>query len=235
MLGAGKQAELVLDLMEWMHRNTDQLAFFDDRVKLGGAGPRGRRVEGPMSEGVALAIKSKLPTYVALGSKVSALRHWLRSGLERKGVPLPSLVHPSSLIAPNARIGVGVTIFAGAILAPSVRVGSGTIIFSRCTLEHNTVVGENVWIAPGVTTSGFVQIGDHCFVGCGSVLSREAKIGKGTLVGAGSVVVRDLAEFQLAYGIPAEVQGDVRCGMDAPTAAELARCADGVLDSLFSD
>lgn len=232
VLGAGKQAALVLDLIEWMGQDTRQLVFYDDRVKTGGVGPRGRSVNGTMAEGVALAIASKLPTFVALGSKVSALRHWIRSGLERRRVPLPNLVHPSTIIAPNVKLGTGVTIFAGAILGPNVRVESGAILFNRCTLEHDTLVGENVWMAPGVTTSGFVEIGSHCFVGCGSVLSREAKIGKGTLVGAGSVVVHDLPDFQLAFGIPARARSDVRPGMDAPTAADLEACSAGAFGFL---
>jgi len=229
ILGAGKQAELVLELIEWNGRTTAGLRFFDDRAKTGGVGPRGLRVSGTLADGIHLAIESKRPTLVAMGSRTAALRQWLRGGLERRGVPLPNLIHSSTIMAPTAKFGVGVTVFAGCIFAPNVRVESGAIVFNGCTLEHDTVIGENAWVAPGVTTSGFVKIGAHCFIGAGCVLSRESQIGQGTLVGAGAVVVRDLPEFIVAFGVPAKPKGPLCRGMDAPTAEDLAACATGPL------
>lgn len=221
VLGGGMQALLLTDLMEWSGHSTRGLRFFDDRVRGGLAAPTGQPLEGTLAEGLQFAVDSRCPTFIAFGSRTAALRYHIRRILEARQVPLPSILHPSAVIAPSAQISHAVSIFAGTVIGPRVTVGPGTVLFNGCTLEHDTQVAENVWIAPGVTTSGFVSIGPHCFVGCGSVLSRECRVAECVLVGAGAVVVKDLPAESIALGVPAECRWALRPAMDAPQRTEL--------------
>jgi len=216
------QARLLTDLIEWSGQSTSGLRFFDDRVHGGMPAPNGNPLAGTLAEGLQLALDSQAPTLIALGSRTAALRHHIRRILESRHVPLPSIIHPSTVIAPSAQISHSVIIFAGNVIGPRVSIGPGTVLFNSCTLEHDTRVAENVWIAPGVTTSGFVTVGPHCFLGCGSVLSRECQIGECVLVGAGAVVVHDVPTGSVAIGVPAHPRYSLRPGMDAPLPAELA-------------
>lgn len=222
VLGGGMQARLLADLIEWSGHPTAGLQFFDDRVRAGMTAPTGNPLAGTLAEGLQLALESKAPTLIALGSRTAALRYHIRKILESRQVPLPSIIHPSAVIAPSAQISHAVIIFAGTVIGPRVSIGPGTVLFNGCTLEHDTKVAENVWIAPGVTTSGFVSIGPHGFVGCGSVLSRECHVAECVLVAAGAVVVHDIPPESIALGVPAQPRNTLRPGMDAPLRTDLA-------------
>ncbi len=55
-----------------------------------------------------------------------------------------------------------------------------------------------------------VKIGKYVFVGAGAKILPGVTIGKGALVAAGSVVSKDIGEFEIVSGNPAEVIGDTR-------------------------
>jgi sugar O-acyltransferase (sialic acid O-acetyltransferase NeuD family) len=222
VLGGGMQARLLTDLIEWSGRSTAGLRFFDDRVHTGVVAPNGTQLAGTLADGLHYVLASKSPTIIALGSRMAALRHHIRMILEANDVPLPSIIHPSVIIAPSARISHSVLVFPGSVIGPRVTVGPGTVLFNHCTLEHDTSVAENVWLAPGVTTSGFVSIGPHCFIGCRSVLSRECRVAECVLVAAGAVVVHDLPPEHIAMGVPAKARNLLRSDMDAPLKSQIA-------------
>jgi UDP-perosamine 4-acetyltransferase len=226
LLGAGKTAELLLDLMEWAGARWTECRLYDDQ-RAGGTGPRGLAVAGGLEAGIRAALDEKAPTYVALGSKSAALRHFVRANLERRGVPLPNLIHASSVVAPSATLGGGIVLFPHCVIGPRVRLGSGVCAFSGTLIEHDSRLAENVWAGPGVVLSGFVAVGAHTFLGAGCVLSRECHVGERTLVGAGATVVTDLPDGVIAAGTPARVRGPVREGLEPPLAVDLERCASG--------
>ncbi len=219
-LGAGRQAEHVLSLMEWSGVTPGTVALYDDRLA-GQAGPSGIPVLGTLDDGIRAAAAGRLPTVVALGSKTAALRHWLRVAVERAGAPLPSFLHPSVPVAPSARVGAGVLVFPGCVIGPHATVGAGVVMFSGAVIEHDGVIGENAWVAPRAVTSGFVRVGAHSFLGTGSVCTRECVVGERALIGAGATVLGDVPADSIAHGCPARVTGPVRAGMDVPLAADV--------------
>lgn len=220
LLGAGKQAELLIDLLEWSGLEWRSLTVYDDRLPPGAAGPRGLMCEGDLDAGVRRITEQNLPAVVALGSKQAALRDCLHEAILTGGAALPVVMHPGTLIAPSAVVGPGATIYAGCVIGPRVQIGRGATLCQGVVLEHDTVVGDNAWLAPRSATSGFVEIGRHVFLGAGAMVTREARIGDRSLVGAGAVVISDLPSDCIAFGSPARVQGPVRPGMDAPLASD---------------
>ena len=55
-----------------------------------------------------------------------------------------------------------------------------------------------------------VEIGDYVFIGPRAIILPGVKIGKGAVVGAGAVVTRDVADFAIVGGVPAQVIGERR-------------------------
>lgn len=53
-----------------------------------------------------------------------------------------------------------------------------------------------------------VEIGDYVFIGPRAIILPGVKIGKGAVVGAGAVVTKDVEEFMVAGGVPAQVIGE---------------------------
>lgn len=105
----------------------------------------------------------------------------------RQGLTLATIIHPSAIISPSARIDYGSMILAGAVVNADARIGKNTIINSMAVVEHDCLIGDGVHIAPGAILCGEVQIGDLSLVGAGSVILPGVTIQPGGLVKAGSL------------------------------------------------
>mgnify|MGYP001095878185 CR=1 FL=1 len=61
----------------------------------------------------------------------------------------------------------------------------------------------------GVSAEGIV-IEDGAWIGAGAIILDGVRIGRNGVIGAGSVVTRDVPDYGIAIGAPAEVVGDTR-------------------------
>lgn len=105
-----------------------------------------------------------------------------------------------------------------------ISVGENTIIGDHAFLDgrRGVTIGANVNIASEVriwtaehdvnsmtfATSGSpVRIEDHVFIGSRVTVLPGVTIGRGAVIGAGAVVTKDVAEWTIAYGVPAKAAG----------------------------
>lgn len=223
VLGAGKQSEFVLRLMQWFGLPTHKILLFDDGYPTKQRGALGNTVRGSLKDGIEWVMQNNLRAIVALGSRHAALRYTTFQVLQAAGVVCPSLIHPLSVISSDALLGQNSLIMPGCVVSTGVRIGVLATLFAGVTIEHDCVIGENVTFGPGVTLSGFAQIGAHSFIGAGATIAPEAKIGERVIIGAGAVVVNDIEPGVVAIGVPAHVRRDVKSGDDAPTEAALGQ------------
>ena len=61
----------------------------------------------------------------------------------------------------------------------------------------------------GVSAEGIV-IEDGAWIGAGAIILDGVRIGRNGVIGAGSVVTRDVPDYGIAIGAPAEIVGDTR-------------------------
>ena len=138
---------------------------------------------------------------------VSDDRAETRPGLIRQvaesGLALASVIHPSAVISPSARLGAGLLIAPGVIVGPAATVGDHVIINSAATIDHDTVLEDNVVLGPAVHLAGGVTVGSGSLLGVGVVSAPGVTIGGNCLIGAGSVVIKDIPEGVVAAGVPA--------------------------------
>ncbi len=120
---------------------------------------------------------------------------------------LVTLIHPSSVIADNVKIGRGTVIMAGAVVNPDSIVGDGCIINTSASVDHDNVIGNYSHISVGSHLAGTVHIGENCWIGIGAVVSNNIDICSDTTVGAGATVVRDITEPGTYIGVPAVKMG----------------------------
>lgn len=53
-----------------------------------------------------------------------------------------------------------------------------------------------------------VEIGDYVFIGPRVIILPGVKVGKGAVIGAGAVVTKDVREFTIIGGVPAQIIGE---------------------------
>ena len=221
ILGAGRQALHVLDLMKWIGMPCDSVVLFDDVARQQQFGPYGLPIRGMIEDGVQECIRSGAPSIVAIGSRFGAFRYRIFRQLAAAGVPLVRLVHSSCVIAPDADIGPNLVMMPGCVIAPKAKIGPLCCMFSNCSIEHDCSVGTNTIFGAGVICCGAVKIGDHCFLGSGAICCPEVQIGDRSLIGAGSVVASDVPSDVVLAGHRAHLQRRPEKGGDVPLASEL--------------
>lgn len=115
-----------------------------------------------------------------------------------------TVVHPTAIVSPSARIGRGVFIGPGAIVNARALIMDHAIINTGAIVEHECTVGFNTHIAPGAVLAGRVRVGAHTLIGVGSRILPNLSIGDRAIVGAGSVVTKSVVDEQTVVGVPAK-------------------------------
>ena len=110
------------------------------------------------------------------------------------------------MLEEDANVGFNVEIFSAA----RVRVGARTLIAAYTYLVGGDHLFDRVDIPvlhQGRTARG-IDVGENVWLGAHVVVADGVPIGRDAIVGAGAVVTRDVAEFQVAAGVPARVVRD---------------------------
>ncbi len=131
----------------------------------------------------------------------------------------------------GVKIGKGSSIHMGAVFydPKNIKVGEDSIIGESAVLDgrDKLIIGDHVDIASevmiynsehNINSENFakveevvlapVTIEDYVFIGPRAIVLPGVKIGKGAVVGAGAVVTKDVADFTIVGGVPAQVIGE---------------------------
>lgn len=122
---------------------------------------------------------------VAIGNNLSRVK--IINFLKKKGVKLPTIIHPKSIVSKKIKILDGNQILAGAVISSNVKIGYGCIFNHNCVVDHDTVVENGVHIAPSATVCGNVFIDREVLIGANSTILPGSKIKKKTVVKAGTI------------------------------------------------
>jgi UDP-perosamine 4-acetyltransferase len=209
-LGAGGHAKVVIETLRLMGE-FDIAGLLDPRTDLHGQTVAGVRVIGDDHMLDALAQQGVRHAFVGVGGvRQLGLRAQLFRRLQDAGWTVVTARHPTAIISPSARIGVGVAIMPGAIVNADAIVGDNVIINTAAIVEHDCALADHVHIATGARLAGAVRVGEGSLIGIGASVRQGVSIGRGSIVGAGAVVVADVPDGVVVAGTPARLLRESR-------------------------
>jgi UDP-perosamine 4-acetyltransferase len=173
---------------------------------------QGRSVLGVQIVGGDERLSGFPPGEVLLANGVGSVgdvtvRRGVFERMHRQRYRFVTVRHPSAVIAPDADLGEGVQVMAGAVIQPGCRIGVNGIINTGASVDHDCKLGDHVHVAPGAVLSGEVVVGDESHIGVGATVKQGVRIGKGAIVAAGAVVVDDVPDGVTVAGVPAAALG----------------------------
>jgi sugar O-acyltransferase (sialic acid O-acetyltransferase NeuD family) len=176
----------------------------DDDSTLWGAGFGALHVLGGMQ--FLLDLKDDIDVVFGLSTPKDKAR--LYADLAASGhISFPRVVHPTSLIAPTARLGVGVIVFPWVAVWNEVSIGDICLLCTSSHVGHETRIGSFSSIYPKANISGGVDIGQAVTIGVNATILPGLRILHDSYVGASANVIHNVPAGAVVVGNPArEVQ-----------------------------
>lgn len=115
-----------------------------------------------------------------------------------------NLVHASSYLEKNLKLGSSNQIFANTYVNSYAEIGGNNIINTSAILEHEVKIGSHNHVSVGAKLCGRVSLGNRCFVGAGAIVIDKISICDDVVIGAGAVVVKNITESGTYIGNPAK-------------------------------
>lgn len=133
--------------------------------------------------------------------------HWKQHYAElilAKGGHFVNLIHNSSSIGRNTRIGNGCIICEHVGISCDIQIGDFVTFQSYSIVGHDTSVGNYCHLGVRSFMGGYSSLGTLSTIQTSSIVLPHVKIGEGCMIGAGSVVIRKVKDGDTVYGNPAK-------------------------------
>ena len=85
-------------------------------------------------------IKENKNYHIAFGIGNNQIRAKLYKKVKENGFFTPTLIHPSSIISPSARIEEGTVIMPNVVVNSKAIIGKCVILNSSCVVEHESII-----------------------------------------------------------------------------------------------
>ncbi len=199
IVGAGTYGEAMYELAEILGYSVK--GFYDEDDGKLNASVMGAKVIGKFSNLSNNEINGK-NFIVAIGNNES--RYNIMTEINQKGGITPTLIHPSAVISPSAKVGKGVYIQANAYIWTEAQIGDFCIISPNTVIAHHTEIGKACLISTLAGVGASIKIKDKVFIGMGAtIVTGLVTIGENSIIGAGSVVLKNIEENSVYVGVPA--------------------------------
>jgi len=172
-------------------------------------------------------------------------------------------IDPGAQVGEGTRVWAGSHVMSGAQVGVNCNIGENCFIEGGVVVGNNVKIKNNVALYDGAVCEDDVFLGPSCVftnvinprafierkaefkktivrkgasIGANATIICGNTVGKYAFIGAGAVVSRNIPDYALAYGCPAEVHGYVcRCGQKLTFHDGEATCPDCGLEYEKSD
>ena len=102
----------------------------------------------------------------------------------------------------------GCTIHRGTVQDKSLtKIGSHNLFMAYAHVAHDCIVGDHVIMANNSAIAGHVHLGSNTILGGFTAVHQFCRIGSHVMCGAGTVVLKDIPDYVMATGNPAQPHG----------------------------
>lgn len=137
-----------------------------------------------------------------MGIANPSLKESITRELKTKGAHFVSIIHPTAIVADNAKIGEGIVMYPNSILSVNTVVGDFVTVLSS-GIGHDAVIGDYCTISSFCDITGGVRLGNRVFLGSHCTIIPKRRIGDDAYISAGSVVVSNVKSGVQVFGNPA--------------------------------
>jgi UDP-N-acetylbacillosamine N-acetyltransferase len=198
--GSGGHGKVVLDIARALGKYSE-IAFLDDDAACVGKECSGCEILGSLGELDSLTSHGFDAIVIAIGANQARARCFELARL--RGWALPTMLHPTAVVSPSARLGAGTVVLPRAVVNAGAVIGENCIINTSAVVEHDCRIGDHVHLSPGVLLGGTVTIQSFVHLGLGAIALPGSTIGERAVVGAGAVVLHSVPFGETVVGVPA--------------------------------
>lgn len=140
---------------------------------------------------------------VVIANGEPAIRELLFKKVVSHGLRLTTVIDPSAIISPTAKLADGVVVTGFCIVASQAVLGHNVILNVQSIVGHDIRIGAHSVLSSMVNVGGASTLGLRCYIGMGVQIIQGVSIGCDVIVGMGSVVHASLPDEIIALGNPA--------------------------------
>lgn len=89
-------------------------------------------------------------------------------------IPIATIIHPQTVIAPSVKIGQGVSIMAGCIIGTNTIIQDGVILNIGTLLDHDVMIEAFSHLSVGVKVAGGQIIPPYSFLEVGTSIGHKS-------------------------------------------------------------
>lgn len=140
-----------------------------------------------------------------IGVGEPSARETLHDKLIRHKVALATLIDPTALISPTAKLGAGVVVMEHGVVKADASVGDNVLLQPFSNIGHDIAIGSHCVMSPFCSPGGGTIFGERVFVGMHACIIEGLTVGNDAIIGMGSAVFRDVPSGATVLGNPARV------------------------------
>jgi sugar O-acyltransferase (sialic acid O-acetyltransferase NeuD family) len=132
-------------------------------------------------------------------------RRRIAETLKSRGATFLTLVHPTAVVAPTARIGAGSVLCPYSIVSDAASIGECVLMNYHSSLGHDATAGDYAVLSPYAALGGHAHVAEDVFLGMHASVGPGRRIGARSKVSANSCALSDAPPESIVYGAPGRV------------------------------
>jgi sugar O-acyltransferase (sialic acid O-acetyltransferase NeuD family) len=193
LIGAGKGASLVLDVLSRNHSSRlIPIGLVDDDESKHGSSIMEVPVLGTIESTLERWKSGDFDSAIITVSSSNKMRSRVYQEFSAHGIPFANVIDSTSSISPSSVVGTGNIVLGFCRIGPDSIVGNDNFFSAMVNIEHHSELADHISFGPGVVLSGMVTIGDGVKFGTSIGCEPGVQIGEWSTISSGSVVTHDV-------------------------------------------